>query len=191
MKLALLLFAALLVLAPLGAGAQPVVTSKLGTITAQDGTVQIDGLRAGGGTVQLTGTWTGTVVVECSIAENTGTYVTVALTPAGGGAQVTSTTSNGMWSFAGNYFVCRARSTGATTGTINVSLVTSSARAPGGSGGAPINAAFVTTQAESGLTAEVSLGALTTGMLYHTVSGSVSTPASVACTSGEIGRAHV
>jgi hypothetical protein len=45
------------------------------------------------------------------------------------------------------------------------------------SGGAPSNAHYVTTQAEGGLSAEFSLGSLTTGLLKHTVSGSVSTPA--------------
>lgn len=46
-----------------------------------------------------------------------------------------------------------------------------------GSGSAPDSAHYVTTQAESGLSAEFNLGSLTTGMLKHTVSGSVSTPA--------------
>lgn len=44
-------------------------------------------------------------------------------------------------------------------------------------GAAPSNAHYLTTQAESGLSAEANLGALTTGLLKHTVSGSVSTPA--------------
>jgi len=39
------------------------------------------------------------------------------------------------------------------------------------------SAKYVTVQAESSLSAEVSLGALTTGLLKHTVSGAVSTPA--------------
>lgn len=42
---------------------------------------------------------------------------------------------------------------------------------------APTSAKYVTAQAESGLSAEVNLGALTTGILKHTVSGGVSTPA--------------
>ena len=41
--------------------------------------------------------------------------------------------------------------------------------------GAPRNAAYLTTQAEAGLTAEVNLGALTTGYLYATVAGGVAT----------------
>jgi hypothetical protein len=40
-----------------------------------------------------------------------------------------------------------------------------------------VAAKYVTTEASSDLTNEVSLGALTTGLLKHTVSGSVSTPA--------------
>lgn len=43
--------------------------------------------------------------------------------------------------------------------------------------GAPTDAHYVTTQAESGLSNESNLGALTTGLLKHTVTGSVSTPA--------------
>jgi len=39
------------------------------------------------------------------------------------------------------------------------------------------SAKFITAQSEAALSAEVSLGALTTGVLFHTVSGSVSTPA--------------
>jgi hypothetical protein len=42
---------------------------------------------------------------------------------------------------------------------------------------APKAAKYVTAQAESGLSAEVNLGALTTGILKHTVAGGVSTPA--------------
>lgn len=45
------------------------------------------------------------------------------------------------------------------------------------SGGAPTTAHYVTTQAESGLSAEANLGALTTGLLKHSVSAGVSTPA--------------
>lgn len=44
-------------------------------------------------------------------------------------------------------------------------------------GGAPDTAHYVTTQAESGLSAEFNLGGLTSGLLCQTVSGSVSTPA--------------
>jgi len=47
----------------------------------------------------------------------------------------------------------------------------------GGSAGAPDSAKYITAQAESGLFAEVNLGALTTGLLKHTVAGAVSTPA--------------
>lgn len=43
--------------------------------------------------------------------------------------------------------------------------------------GASTGAAFLTTQAEAGLSAEFNLGSLTTGLLKHSVSGGVSTPA--------------
>lgn len=42
--------------------------------------------------------------------------------------------------------------------------------------GAPTTCAYWTSQAESGLSAEVNLGALTTGVVYITVSGGVATP---------------
>jgi hypothetical protein len=45
----------------------------------------------------------------------------------------------------------------------------------GEGGGAPTDAHYVTTQAESGLSAEVNLGALTTGLLKNTVSKGVAT----------------
>lgn len=44
-------------------------------------------------------------------------------------------------------------------------------------GAAPDTAHYVTTQAESGLSAEFNLGGLTTGLLKHSVSAGVSTPA--------------
>lgn len=48
----------------------------------------------------------------------------------------------------------------------------------GGAGsGAPTTAHYLTSQAESGLSAEVNLGLLTTGMLKHDVTAGVSTPA--------------
>lgn len=55
----------------------------------------------------------------------------------------------------------------------------SSNRKMGGGGGssAPNSASFVTATAEAGLSAEVNLGALTSGLLKHTVAAGVSTPA--------------
>lgn len=46
-----------------------------------------------------------------------------------------------------------------------------------GTSGAPTDATYVTTQANATLSAEFNLGALTTGMLKHTVAAGVSTPA--------------
>jgi hypothetical protein len=46
-----------------------------------------------------------------------------------------------------------------------------------GGGGAPTTASYLTAQAEAGLSAETNLGALTTGLLKHSVAGGVSTPA--------------
>lgn len=51
-------------------------------------------------------------------------------------------------------------------------------------GGAPITAHFLTDRSEAGLSNEVNLGALSSGILYQTVAGSVSTPAIVTIGSG-------
>ncbi len=51
------------------------------------------------------------------------------------------------------------------------------AGAGGGGSGASNAAHYLTTQAEAGLSAEANLGALPSGLLKHTVSGGVSTPA--------------
>lgn len=45
---------------------------------------------------------------------------------------------------------------------------------------APSTGTYLTATSESGLSAEVNLGALTTGLLKHTVSGGISTPATAA-----------
>lgn len=47
----------------------------------------------------------------------------------------------------------------------------------GGGGGAPTSAKYFVAESDGTLSAEVNLGALTTGLLKHTVSGGVSTPA--------------
>lgn len=51
-----------------------------------------------------------------------------------------------------------------------------------GGGGAPANAHYLTNQAEAGLSAEINLGALATGLLYGTVAAGVSTISSIAVT---------
>lgn len=53
----------------------------------------------------------------------------------------------------------------------------------GGGGGAPTDATYWTSTANGTLSAEVSLGALTTGLLLNTVSGSTGTPSAYAGTS--------
>jgi hypothetical protein len=51
---------------------------------------------------------------------------------------------------------------------------------PAGGGGAPTTATYWTATSEAGLSAEVNLGALTTGLLKHTVTAGVSAPATAA-----------
>jgi hypothetical protein len=54
------------------------------------------------------------------------------------------------------------------------------ATCPGGGGGAPTTATYWTSSADAGLSAEVNLGGLTSGLLKHTVAAGVSTPATAA-----------
>lgn len=63
--------------------------------------------------------------------------------------------------------------------------------ASSGAAPAPSDAHYVTTQAESGLSNEFSLGSLTTGLLKHTVSGSVSTPATATAGTDYLDPTHV
>lgn len=77
------------------------------------------------------------------------------------------------------------------TGTDGNILTTHGASAnptwsPPPSAGAPSTAHYVTTQAESGLSAEFSLGSLSSGILKQTVSSSISTP-SIAASSDIVG----
>ena len=57
-------------------------------------------------------------------------------------------------------------------------------------GAAPSNATFVTTTAETGLSAEVNLGALSTGLLKGTVTGGVSTISAITDSSVDWNEAH-
>ena len=59
----------------------------------------------------------------------------------------------------------------------NLSMSGTTLDALGGGTGAPTNAHYWTDRAEAGLSAELNLGVLTSGLLKHTVSGGVSTPA--------------
>lgn len=67
--------------------------------------------------------------------------------------------------------------TGDTTRQIDLRQWLNVVDEPGGGGGAPTDAKYWVSESDSGLSDEVNLGALTTGMLKHTVTTGVSTPA--------------
>lgn len=86
--------------------------------TDQKGMVGTEGVATNVG-VQITGTWTGTVTFEGTI--DGVTFVAIAATPSGGGADVTTTAANGAWRInARGYKGIRCRCTAAMTGTVNV-----------------------------------------------------------------------
>lgn len=81
----------------------------------QKGMIGVEG-RATNVGLQIRGTWTGTITFEASIDKTN--WVSVAASPSGGGADVTSTTGNGAWRInARGYSAVRARATAAMTGS--------------------------------------------------------------------------
>lgn len=136
----------------------------------------------------LKGTWAGTVVGEVS-ADGGTTWTSVNLVSSAGVSAATVTAA-GLYSpsVVAGIQVFQVRVSVYTSGSVDVVLRGTSAQARGtplgGGSPAPANASYLTSTAEPGLSAEVNLGALTTGVLYHTVSAGVSTPVQIACTSG-------
>lgn len=112
-----------------------------GTITAQNGTVILPaarGIALGSLGVEASGTWTGTIQVECTASfEGTGAYVALEVIPRTGGSGVTSFTANGQWigTIAGCQRV-QARATAAMTGTAVITLTGDPVGGGGGGGGA-------------------------------------------------------
>lgn len=112
-------------------------------------------ISTGNGTVEVRGTFSATLLLECSIAAVS--FTTVPITPLAGGASVTSLTAPGMWTFSGAFGVCRVRASAYTSGTATVDLLLTDARVPptpATIGAAPSDAPFVTTAASAGLSAE-------------------------------------
>jgi hypothetical protein len=115
--LALTLLALLLATPSAWAGAD----RKTGSITTNGDIVALQALNSTMGALQITGTWTGTIQFEATLDGST--WVSVAGTPAGGGAAVTSTTANGAWTFAGAFALVRLRASAAMTGTAVTTLL--------------------------------------------------------------------
>lgn len=70
---------------------------------------------------QLLGTWTGTVTFECCTEGNEANPVAMSVTPAAGGAAVTTATANGLWrtlNGSAGGVKARARFTTASSGTV-------------------------------------------------------------------------
>jgi hypothetical protein len=114
-----------------------------GDIDANDESVLISNAQ-GAGTLglQVTGTFTGTIVVECSIDNSN--YQAIRITPTNSTTAATSLTSTGVWT--GAVAGCRrirARSTAWTSGTATVVLLgtTTGGGASSGAAGGGANAA--------------------------------------------------
>jgi hypothetical protein len=87
-----------------------------GTITANGQAVVADVRGAGSAAVQVTGTWTGTLTFKASVDGQN--FVTINATPPTGGAAVTSTTGNGVWTIVlGGYSQLEVIATAAMTGS--------------------------------------------------------------------------
>ena len=110
-----------------------------GTITALNGTVQIDVGGYGSVAIQITGTWTATVTFQGTVDGTN--WETLQVVPLASGTAVTSTTINGAWLVAaGGMNLIRCEATLFTSGTIQVDLQTNVAASKqatqaGGTGG--------------------------------------------------------
>jgi hypothetical protein len=158
---------------------------KTGTIASATGSVPFDALRSGNGTLVATGTWVGTLRLQCKVGS--AALTTVLLSPTAGGTAVTAFTGNGAWFFAGAWDYCEVNASAWTSGQAILNVLTTAAHVPAAlasTGAAPSSASFVTTTAESGLSNESNLGALATGVLYQTTSAGTATPATVSCATG-------
>ena len=111
----------------LGDTTNPFVTDAVGnytnsgTITAVNGTVEIDTYGSAMITAEITGTWVGTLVGEYSIDGTT--WYTLVGFQVGGSAVVTSTTDNGNFrANVAGFVKMRVRASAYTSGTVNVLL---------------------------------------------------------------------
>lgn len=107
---------------------------QAGSIAVNGGIVILTTRSTSNATINLTGSWTGTLQFEASI-DNTNWFPAGAI-PSGTGAAVTSTTSNGTWTYQQPSSQLRVRASAWTSGTATVNILASAASAPGsGTGG--------------------------------------------------------
>lgn len=99
--------------------------STVGTMTTSGDVIAfgpIGQLGFGQVGVEASGTWTGTVAIECA-AGLAGSFVAIELVPRNSTTAVTSFTANGQWS--GSITGCgrvQARATAAMTGTVQITM---------------------------------------------------------------------
>lgn len=101
--------------------------TKQGTIAANASSVALTvppGVGFGSIGVEASGSWTGTIQIECAASASGGTFVALELAPRNSTTLVTSFTANGQWvgSIAGCQRV-QATSTAWTIGTAQITLV--------------------------------------------------------------------
>lgn len=109
-----------------------------GSITTQDGVVTLDipsGLALSTVGVDASGTWTGTITIECAARNRTSAFSAIILSPRASTTTATTFTANGQWS--GTIAGCgrvQARASAAMTGEAVVTLNGSSVGGGGGAG---------------------------------------------------------
>lgn len=141
--------------------------------------------------IQITGTFVGTVQFEQTVGiQQTGvtpTWVSLTMTPSNSAVTATSATTTGLWTAAVTADRIRIRCSAYTSGTVVVSMISTTANRGGsgsGSSGAPVDATYIVQTADGTLTNEQALGALATGLLSSTtttgVVSAVTTSAGVA-----------
>lgn len=118
--------------------ANVVPVTATGTITALNGTVQIDVGGYGAVGIQLSGTWAATVEFQASVDGTN--WSALQVVPVGSGTAVTTSTANGIWyADVGGLNLIRCEATAFTSGTVQVDLQSNVASgksaAGGGSGG--------------------------------------------------------
>lgn len=117
----------LMLLVPLVAFSQDQTSRVTGTLASATQTIPFTAFKTGGGTISASGTWAGTLRLQCRVGV-ADPLVTIVLTPVGGGAAVTSFTSNGMWSFFGGYSSCVVNASAWTSGTATISALVTNAK---------------------------------------------------------------
>ena len=118
----------------LGLVTQAYAVERTGSIAANGQCVTLPNTTdTGNGSFQAKGTWSGTIAAS---ATNDGSnWATIQIFPVASASGVTSFTANGIWTYTGAFKAVRLCATAWSSGTANVVLVATWARAGGGAGG--------------------------------------------------------